>query len=65
MYRFFAAVCLRRYRLGQPFTRAENAVETARRMLDKAVALKTVAWCTGLPLEQVERLRQESSAAEA
>ncbi len=45
--------------------RAENAVETARRMLDKAVALKTVAWCTGLLIAQVERLRQESSAAEA
>ncbi len=40
----------------------QKAVETARRMLDKAVALETVAWCTGLPLERVERLRQEAAA---
>ncbi len=31
-------------------------------MLDKAVALETVAWYTGLPLERVERLRQEVAA---
>ncbi|MDE5613269.1 MAG: Rpn family recombination-promoting nuclease/putative transposase [Treponemataceae bacterium] len=40
----------------------EVAVETARRMLVKDVSLETVAWCTGLPPERVERLRQEVAA---
>ncbi|MDE5897842.1 MAG: Rpn family recombination-promoting nuclease/putative transposase [Treponemataceae bacterium] len=41
---------------------AQKAVETARKLLDMALASEQIAEATGLPLEQVERLRQESSA---
>ena len=44
---------------------AQNAVETARKLLDEAISMETIARCTGLPLAQVERLRQEASAVEA
>ncbi|MDE6773802.1 MAG: Rpn family recombination-promoting nuclease/putative transposase [Treponemataceae bacterium] len=40
----------------------EVTIETARRMLARDVSLETIAWCTGLPPERVERLRQEVAA---
>lgn len=43
----------------------QNAVETARKLLGMALALEQIADVTGLPLAQVEQLRQEASAAKA
>ncbi len=45
--------------------RKENAVETARNFLAMGIPAEKVAQGTGLPLAQVERLRQELSAVEA
>ena len=44
---------------------AQKAVETVRKMLDEAIPMEIIARCTGLPLAQVEQLRQEASAVEA
>ncbi|MDE7226824.1 MAG: Rpn family recombination-promoting nuclease/putative transposase [Treponemataceae bacterium] len=44
---------------------AQKDIETARKLLDEAISMETIARCTGLPLAQVERLRQEASAVEA
>ncbi|MDE7139710.1 MAG: hypothetical protein K2M90_09150, partial [Treponemataceae bacterium] len=44
---------------------AQKAVETARKLLGMALALEQIAEATGLPLAQVEQLRQEASAVEA
>lgn len=41
--------------------REETAVETARKMMEESIPLETIARCTGLPLERVEQLRQESA----
>lgn len=41
---------------------AQRAVETARKLLGMALALEQIAEATGLPLAQVERLRQEAVA---
>ncbi|MDE5614565.1 MAG: hypothetical protein K2I74_07980, partial [Treponemataceae bacterium] len=46
-------------------TRAEVAVETARNFLAMGISPEKVAQGTGLPLAQVEQLRQEASAVEA
>ncbi|MCM1322539.1 MAG: hypothetical protein NC219_10605, partial [Prevotella sp.] len=43
-------------------TRIEVSVETARKLLNEAIAPQTVARCTGLPLEQVEQLLRQSTA---
>lgn len=40
-------------------------IETARKLLGMALALEQIADVTGLPLAQVEQLRQEASAAKA
>lgn len=44
---------------------AQKAVETARNFLAQGLSPEKVAQGTGLPLEQVERLRQEASATKA
>ncbi|MDE5613295.1 MAG: hypothetical protein K2I74_01425, partial [Treponemataceae bacterium] len=44
---------------------AQKAVETARKLLDEAIPMETVARCTGLPLAQVEQLRQEVAVVKA
>ncbi len=43
----------------------QKVLETARKLLGKNVATEIIAEATGLPLAQVERLRQESSAVKA
>ncbi|MDE5613290.1 MAG: hypothetical protein K2I74_06010, partial [Treponemataceae bacterium] len=43
----------------------ESAVETARKLLGMALSLEQIAEATGLPLAQVEQLRQESSTVKA
>ncbi|MCM1322546.1 MAG: hypothetical protein NC219_10640, partial [Prevotella sp.] len=40
----------------------EVSIETARKLLNEAIAPQTVARCTGLPLEQVEQLLRQSTA---
>lgn len=42
--------------------RAEAALETARRLLGMNLAPEKIAEATALPLERVERLRQEAAA---
>ncbi|MDE7228739.1 MAG: hypothetical protein K2N31_10530, partial [Treponemataceae bacterium] len=44
---------------------AQKAVETARKLLDKSVAVEIISDATGLPLEQVEQLQQEAPAVKA
>ncbi|MDE5615038.1 MAG: hypothetical protein K2I74_10405, partial [Treponemataceae bacterium] len=39
---------------------AQKDIETARRMLDKDIAMEIIADVTGLPLAQVERLQAET-----
>lgn len=41
---------------------AQNALETARRLLGMNLAPEKIAEATALPLERVERLRQEAAA---
>ncbi len=41
---------------------AQNVVETAKKMLDKDIAMGIIAEVTGLPLAQVEQLQQENTA---
>ncbi len=43
----------------------QKVLETARKLLGMELALEQIAEATGLPLAQVERLRQESSAVKA
>ena len=43
----------------------EKAIEDARNLLAEGIAPEIIAKCTGLPLEEVQKLAEELVAAEA